>query len=377
MPTTSVLMTTYNGERFIEEQLRSILEQTIRDGELIIVDDCSTDTTIQKILTVLKTYSGAVSIDHVPGDDSSAHISGLVFEYLINKGWIIRLYVNEHNLGWMRNFHNGIGYVTGEIIYFADQDDIWNKNKIEIMNTAMNANPQILCLGSKCILIDSGGDELLPQDPNYEMLSYEVCGNNDNVVTKVPFTPDYISYHRDGSLQCISEKIKGVFIDGYPDTPHDILTSAVAVYLDGYYHIDSLLIHRRIHENNSTKSELSGKKAERIQDRYCRLTDLISQEGMLEQLNVFIRQTILPLDQAAVQVLLKQKQLVAKRILMLSDSHNYLYRIFRWITMLVYAINSKGVYPVRTWIMDGTTVFFPKGMLIPFSWIKFRYKRIK
>lgn len=96
----SVALCTYNGGKFIEKQLQSILSQTYGNLEVIIVDDQSTDNTV----AILGKYQKA---DHR-----------------------IKLYENPKNLGFNKNFERAIGLSTGEFIAISDQDDIWEKEKI-------------------------------------------------------------------------------------------------------------------------------------------------------------------------------------------------------------------------------------------------------
>jgi glycosyltransferase involved in cell wall biosynthesis len=99
--TVSVVMTTYNGELFLREQLDSILCQTYPIHELIVQDDCSTDNTVE----IIKEYA--------------------------TRHPFIKLYVNEHNLGFNKNFKTAVMKATGDYVAIADQDDIWFPEKIE------------------------------------------------------------------------------------------------------------------------------------------------------------------------------------------------------------------------------------------------------
>ena len=101
----SVVMCTYNGARFIREQLDSILNQTYPIYELIVQDDCSTDETVE-----------------------------IVKEYQVRFPQVdIKIYINEKNLGFNRNFLTAIQKAKGEYIAIADQDDIWLLNKLEVL----------------------------------------------------------------------------------------------------------------------------------------------------------------------------------------------------------------------------------------------------
>mgnify|MGYP000173063091 CR=1 FL=1 len=98
-----VLLATYNGERYIEEQLNSLLNQTYKDFTILIGEDCSTDST----LVILESYK----------------------KQYPNK---IKILNNEIQRGHCYNFLNLLKETTGDYIFFCDQDDIWEKNKIEL-----------------------------------------------------------------------------------------------------------------------------------------------------------------------------------------------------------------------------------------------------
>lgn len=96
----SVVMTTYNGERFLREQIESILSQTLQPDEIIVCDDCSSDGTV----AILKQYK---------------HIKG--FSYV----------VNEQQLGLIRNFKKAVSLAAKDnYVALSDQDDIWLPDKL-------------------------------------------------------------------------------------------------------------------------------------------------------------------------------------------------------------------------------------------------------
>lgn len=101
MKTVSVVMATYNGEKYLREQLDSILGQSYPIHELIIQDDCSADGTI-----------------------------GIVRQYM-EKYPFIKLFVNEQNVGYNENFHRAAMHATGDFVALSDQDDIWFPQKLE------------------------------------------------------------------------------------------------------------------------------------------------------------------------------------------------------------------------------------------------------
>ena len=123
-PSISVVLALYNGSRYIEEQLSSILNQTYQDFELIIIDDASIDNSIKLIETYLKIKQ---------------------FEnYLILK--------NKINIGPNGSFELGIKNSQGEFIAFCDQDDIWLKNKLEVLINKINEKDTDLVFSQSLIM---------------------------------------------------------------------------------------------------------------------------------------------------------------------------------------------------------------------------------
>ena len=100
--TVDVLLATYNGEKYIREQIESILNQTYKNIRLIISDDCSTNEEVREIL---KEYE--------------------------QKDNRIQLYFQPQNLGYTKNFEFVLTKSTAGYIAFSDHDDIWYPNKIE------------------------------------------------------------------------------------------------------------------------------------------------------------------------------------------------------------------------------------------------------
>ena len=101
MEKVDILMATYNGEKYIEEQIQSILNQTYKEFRLLISDDCSTDET----KSILKKFAKK--------DDR------------------IILFFQDENLGVVKNFEFLLKKVENEYFMFSDQDDYWDEDKIE------------------------------------------------------------------------------------------------------------------------------------------------------------------------------------------------------------------------------------------------------
>ena len=121
----SICMATYNGERYIKEQLDSILCQLTESDEIIISDDGSTDSTVE----IIKEYNDTR----------------------------IKFYSNTNRKGVVSNFENAINKTSGDFIFLADQDDVWMPNKVEIMLMALENVDLCVC---DCELINSDGNIL-------------------------------------------------------------------------------------------------------------------------------------------------------------------------------------------------------------------------
>lgn len=108
----SVALCTYNGEKYIAEQIRSIVSQTKSVHEIIISDDGSTDSTIAIINKLQENYP------------------------------YIKLYKNTKTLNIVKNFEKAINLCSGDLIFLSDQDDIWFSDKVSKLVTFFQQNPE-------------------------------------------------------------------------------------------------------------------------------------------------------------------------------------------------------------------------------------------
>ena len=111
----SVVLTTYNGSKYIVQQLESIKSQSRNPDEVLIFDDGSTDNTIE-----------------------------IINDFLIRnnlKNW--KFEKNNTRKGWKLNFIDGFNKAIGDIIFPCDQDDVWHTDKIEEMAKILEENENI------------------------------------------------------------------------------------------------------------------------------------------------------------------------------------------------------------------------------------------
>lgn len=126
-PLISVALCTYNGARYLREQLDSLFAQTYSNMEIVAVDDCSTDRTVE----LLREYQ--------------------------RRDARLRVSLNPHNVGFVRNFERAIALCNGAIIAPCDQDDIWLPDKLRTLARSMGKHSLVFCDSE---LIDADGRSL-------------------------------------------------------------------------------------------------------------------------------------------------------------------------------------------------------------------------
>ncbi len=212
-PLVSILMSTYNGEKFIRKQLDSILAQTYQNFELIVCDDCSRDDT----LSVVREYA--------------------------SKDRRIRVLQNEYNKGYIYSFIEALPLAQGEYISFADQDDIWLPHKIEKLVDNIG----------KYALIYSDAQYM---DANDELIEGECVSKYRSAVTGVNFSifAWKSRFSVFGFLQLFRKKIfnNEVFPKKGEMYAHDCFATLMGMKHGGITYVDEVLAYYRQHDNNVT-----------------------------------------------------------------------------------------------------------------------------
>lgn len=220
----SVVIATYNGEKYIFKQLESIRNQTRKPDEVIIVDDRSTDETYKIITDYINQYA--------------------------LRNW--EVFLNDKNLGYKKNFQRGIEKASGEYIFLCDQDDEWENNKIEVMLGVMVENPQIQALNCGVRLISGNSEEL---ECRAKKNTYN-CGflYSEQPIGKITyFTYPYLLKHNisPGCTMVIAQRLRTEFLDTYKcELPHDWhLNLLASVDFACAFYNEPLVKYRR-HSNN-------------------------------------------------------------------------------------------------------------------------------
>ena len=125
-----VLLCTFNGERFVVEQLHSILAQTLPVQLISVYDDGSTDSTLQRLAQCAEHAAAA--------------------------GVRLNITVNPRNLGYAQNFGQALAAATGDTLLLCDQDDVWEPQKVAQLAAALQRSGSALAF-SDGTLIDADG----------------------------------------------------------------------------------------------------------------------------------------------------------------------------------------------------------------------------
>ena len=127
----SVAMCTYNGSRFLPDQLSSIAEQSSLPDELVICDDGSTDASAQ-----------------------------IVSDFAEKAPFQVNFVENASRLGSTRNFEKALGLCRGDLIALSDQDDLWNPQKLASLAGNLEVNPDVGGIFSDAELIDENSTQI-------------------------------------------------------------------------------------------------------------------------------------------------------------------------------------------------------------------------
>ena len=273
----SVALCTFNGEKFIREQLESILNQSFKVDEIVVSDDASTDKTVN-----------------------------IIKEYQQKQPGLINLIINENTLGTIQNFENVLTATSGDLIFLSDQDDIWISTKVSETIKYFKKNPNCKLLFSDAEIINSKGDKLntslwerwgfnkiLQLSWNKNENAFKSLLENDNKITGAT-----ICFHFS-----LKEKILPIKIPlGYW---HDAWIGLNAAALNGLCFTDKKLIYYRFHDEQqvgfsssvtanknlkANKNHISKKKFfNRIKKMYPQKKHLIPRNNMVESLIFYLK----------------------------------------------------------------------------------------
>ena len=222
----SVALCSYNGAKYIKEQIDSILNQTMPVHEIVVCDDGSTDETLQ-------------IVEKIHGDAPTD----------------IRVYKNEKKLGVCANFQKAINFCKGDVVFLSDQDDIWMQEKVESVVDYLENHPQIDVVFTDAALIDADGNSsaLVPAN----LWGYHFTEIDRRVFDSGMQLESFVNgrVHATGATMAV----RRLFIVEHPFLPlwnrgevmHDYAITLLAAEGNRLGYIDQTLIKYRLHQNQT------------------------------------------------------------------------------------------------------------------------------
>jgi glycosyltransferase involved in cell wall biosynthesis len=216
-PTVAVVVATYNGATYLRAQLESIVQQTYKPSQIIIVDDASLDDTLQ-----------------VANNFAAHHPEVMVVQ-------------NETRLGYIKNFEKGMLLANANYIALSDQDDIWMPNKIEVLIHAIG--DQMLAY-SDSELIDANGQLL-----NQKMSSIK---NQLAYHTPIMYT---IGAWAPGHAMLFKKELVDKAAPFPTLVTHDFWLGFVATCYSKVVYVNEPLVHYRQHTQNAIGADTTKNKS--------------------------------------------------------------------------------------------------------------------
>lgn len=231
-PKVSIIMPVYNNQDYIKEAIDSVISQTFKDWELIIIDDASSDHTAD----IIKTY----------------------------KDKRIIFLKNDRNEGVTASLNKGLKRATGEFVARIDSDDICMPDRFELQVEFLDNNPKTVIVGSNAEIINSSGEKISITD--LPMTDLEI---RNRLFIKNPLLHPSIMLRRKILSKCgqYNEKFNGA---------EDYELWFRLLLLGRAYNFKKTLIKRRIHDNVVTKKFRYKVEAKAMLARILHIKDLMS-----------------------------------------------------------------------------------------------------
>lgn len=237
----TVVMATYNGEKYILQQLDSIKNQFLPPNEVIISDDGSMDDTV-------------------------AIVENYIQQNALRNWNIIK---NKRSRGFYNNFFNALEHASGNIIFLADQDDVWDLQKIKEFIKIYDNNDNVMMIQSNVQFIN---DENLIID-SHKKYHYKLLHNSYEELT----LEDMCRFAGSGYTMSFRRSVlDDIFTNGFDrerDTfeYHDVLIGLMAIGKGKCLLSKDIIDKHRLHSNNVTQAKGKSYLFERTKDRQCEI----------------------------------------------------------------------------------------------------------
>lgn len=211
----SIALCTFNGEKFIKEQVVSIINQTRLPEEIVICDDLSNDKTVD-----------------------------IINQIALESNVEIKLYINKERLGVTKNFDKAISLCSGEVILLSDQDDFWINTKIEKILKVFENFPDVDILFSDALIVD---ENLNKKD----ILSNRTINKSKKMIERREFLKAMLKNNvMTGMTMAFSKKIKQYISPIDNLWIHDYWIGIIGSTIGEVYYCNEQLVLYRQHVNN-------------------------------------------------------------------------------------------------------------------------------
>jgi glycosyltransferase involved in cell wall biosynthesis len=331
--TISVAMATYNGAKYLEDQLFSIARQTRLPDEMVISDDGSTDETV-----------------------------GILEQFSVNSPFPVRIYRNQQPMGYGDNFMKAASLCMSELIAFCDQDDVWIENRLATCLSYFSDEAVVLSVHSG-VVVD---DNLQPLGSMWPDISR----------TKVCYESEPNKFPYPGFAIVVRKDIPGFFLKPRPpemqglsrEMPHDNWVSLLARIYGKIAFIEEPLVLYRRHQTTTTviqqystsdRIHLSSKCLS--SEEYRKTADWL---GLLVDcfLDIDINQPYSRLSHSSVAILRyrRQQQAYADRARLYAIKAPFTARLWTFVIMIIrgrYLSAKWGNLGLKSFLKDCTILF--------------------
>lgn len=291
----SVVMATYNGEKFVRTQIESILKQSRKPDEIIVNDDNSIDDTVAIIEAIKRTSEIPICIQ-----------------------------INKVRVGYAQNFRHAICRASGDIVFLSDQDDVWLENKIERCMSVFERQKEVLALSTGYYLTDAKLSRRQVPDTLKEGQLIKVSWRKFIRHPKYP-----------GMAMAFKKEIWPDIdaMDWKPRAAHDWMINQYAASQDGMYMLGDRLVFYRQHGGNAA-GVIINERSENIRNN--RLKQIDEQIDALE--------TICP------ETL--EKANYAKKMILFQMSRKEILKVGKLFWLLVYELCKIKYISIRSILGD-------------------------
>lgn len=232
----SVALATFNGERFIRQQLYSIVNQSHKVDEIIISDDLSNDNTIEIVKSFTEEYP---------------EIS-----------W--KIILGDSNKGYRENFRKAASFCTKDIVFFCDQDDIWYPTKVQTMMEIFEKKPEVLTIISDFKTIGQDGVLLQPEEMGESLFITNRLWNNKNILEKIKLYEAVSHVQGMGCATATRYEIVQMYLKCNLNWSHDHLIDVISAMHSGFYFYAQPLLYYRQHGHNTIGMPVGGPNLRKI-----------------------------------------------------------------------------------------------------------------